>query len=105
MDLNLKNKVVVITGAAGIRGSIGETMLRDLVKEGAIPAIIDRNARGFEYVKEIQDQGVDAIFCQTNLSDPIAIENAIKTIAEKYKRIDVVINNVGVNDGAAAQRP
>lgn len=100
MDLNLKNKVVVITGAAGIRGSIGETMLRDLVKEGAIPAIIDRNARGFEYVKEIQDQGVDAIFCQTNLSDPIAIENAIKTIAEKYKRIDVVINNVGVNDGA-----
>lgn len=100
MDLNLKNKIVVITGAAGIRGSIGETMLRQLVSEGAIPAIIDRNARGFEYVKEIQDQGVDAIFCQTNLADPVQIENAIQTIATKYGRIDVVINNVGVNDGA-----
>ena len=46
MDLELKDKVVVISGAAGIKGSIGETMVRHLVNEGAIPAIIDRNDRG-----------------------------------------------------------
>ncbi|SHM13867.1 L-fucose dehydrogenase [Flavobacterium flevense] len=103
MNLNLKNKIVVITGAAGIRGSIGETILRQLVAEGAIPAIIDKDARGFEYVKEIQNQGIDAIFCQSNLSDPEQIKNAIKAIVNKYNRIDIVINNVGVNDGAGLE--
>jgi len=99
MDLELNDKVVVISGAAGIKGSIGETMVRHLVNEGAIPAIIDRNDRGFEYVKEIQKKGIDATFCKTDVTDPNQIENAVNTIAEKYGRIDVVINNVGVNDG------
>ena len=99
MDLELKDKVVVISGAAGIKGSIGETMVRHLVNEGAIPAIIDRNDRGFEYVEEIQKKGIDATFCKTDVTDPGQIENAVNTIVEKYGRIDVVINNVGVNDG------
>ena len=99
MDLNLKGKVVVISGAAGIKGSIGETILQHLAEEGAVPAIIDRNARGFEYVKELQDKGIDATFCQTDVTNPVEIENAVKTITDKYGRIDAVINNVGVNDG------
>ena len=40
MDLHLKNKVVVITGAAGIKGSIGETIVQSLASEGAIPVIV-----------------------------------------------------------------
>ena len=84
MDLNLKGKVVVISGAAGIKGSIGETILQHLAEEGAVPAIIDRNARGFEYVKELQDKGIDATFCQTDVTNPVEIENAVKTITDKY---------------------
>ena len=99
MDLNLKGKVVVISGAAGKEGSIGETILQRLAEEGAIPAVIDRNARGFGYVEAIQKKGIDAVFCQTDVTNPDQIEKAVKTIAEKYGRIDVVINNVGVNDG------
>lgn len=99
MDLNLKDKIVAITGAAGMEGSIGETVLRQLAEEGAIPAIIDRNARGFDYVKELQDKGIDAIFCQTDVTRPEEIRHAVATIAKKYNRIDIVINNVGVNDG------
>ena len=99
MDLNLKGKVVVISGAAGKEGSIGETILRRLAEEGAIPAVIDRNDRGFGYIKKIQQQGIDALFCQTDVTDPPQIENAINTIVQKYGRIDVVLNNVGVNDG------
>lgn len=103
MNLNLQNKVVVISGAAGLEGSIGETILQQLVNEQAIPAIIDRNARGFEYVKKIQAKGIDAVFCQTDVTKPNEIENAIKVIVEKYNRIDVVINNVGVNDGVGLE--
>ena len=82
MDLELKDKVVVISGAAGIKGSIGETMLGHLVNEGAIPAIIDRNDRGSEYVEEIQKKGIDATFCKTDVTDPDQIENAVNTIAK-----------------------
>lgn len=99
MDLGLKDKVVVISGAAGEKGSIGETILQNLVKEGAIPAIIDRNDRGAEYVNEIQKKGVDALFCKTDVTDPNQIQNAVESISKKYGQIDVVINNVGVNDG------
>ncbi|MBJ6368395.1 SDR family oxidoreductase [Snuella sedimenti] len=99
MDLGLKGKVVVISGGAGVKGSIGETILQHLVAEGAIPAIIDRNSRGFEYVNEIQKKGIDAIFCQTDVTKAEQIETAVQIIASKYGKIDVVINNVGVNDG------
>ncbi len=99
MDLNLKNKVVVISGAAGKEGSIGETILTRLAEEGAIPAVIDRNDRGFGYVEKIQKKGIDALFCQTDVTQPEQVKNAVDAIAKKYGRIDVVLNNVGVNDG------
>jgi len=103
MDLNLKGKVVVISGAAGKEGSIGHTILLALVEEGAIPAVIDRNDRGFDYVDKIQQQGIDAIFCKTDVTDPVQIKNAIETISKKYGKIDAVINNVGVNDGVGLE--
>ncbi|WNJ20071.1 SDR family oxidoreductase [Pontibacter sp. G13] len=100
MNLGLTDKVVLITGAAGHAGSIGETMLQALADEGAIPAIIDRNARGFGYVENLKDRGIDAHFAQTDVTDPVQIEKSVNEIIDKYGRIDVVINNVGVNDGA-----
>tara|TARA_R110002074_G_scaffold55361_1_gene137423 strand:- start:1073 stop:1867 length:795 start_codon:yes stop_codon:yes gene_type:complete len=100
MDLGLKNKIVVVTGAAGIKGSIGETIVQSLANEGAIPVIVCRNDRGYGYQKELQERGIDAIFVKTDLSDPAQIEKAAKTIGDKYGHIDVLINNVGVNDGA-----
>lgn len=99
MDLGLKGKVVVISGAAGKEGSIGHTILQALAEEGAIPAVIDRNDRGYGYVNKIKENGIDAIFCKTDVMDPDQIKKAIDTIAAKYDRIDAVINNVGVNDG------
>lgn len=100
MDLNLKGKVVVVTGAAGIKGSIGETIVQHLATEGATPVIVDRNDRGFGYAEELQAKGIDAIFVKTDLSDAAQVEAAAKTIEEKYGEIHALINNVGVNDGA-----
>ena len=100
MDLGLQGKIVVVTGAAGIKGSIGETIVQHLATEGAIPVIVDRNDRGIGYAKELQDKGIDASFFKTDLSDYNQIEQSVKSINEKYGRIDALINNVGVNDGA-----
>ncbi|MBT8184566.1 MAG: SDR family oxidoreductase [Eudoraea sp.] len=103
MDLGLKGKVVVISGAAGKEGSIGETILKALANEGAIPAVIDRNDRGIEYVEKIQQMGIDALFCKTDVTKPEEISKAIDTITTKYGKIDVVLNNVGVNDGVGLE--
>lgn len=100
MDLHLMDKIVVVTGAAGVKGSIGETIIRALAIEGAIPVIVCRNDRGLGYEKELRDNGIDALFVKTDLSEPKQIEAAVKKIGEKYGRIDTLINNVGVNDGA-----
>ncbi len=100
MDLNLKNKIVVVTGAAGLKGSIGETIVQALANEGAIPVIVCRNDRGFGYEKELKAKGIDALFVKTDLSDHNQIKVAAEIIEKKYGHIDALINNVGVNDGA-----
>lgn len=103
MDLNLAGRVVVISGAAGIKGSIGETIVRAVAGEDGIPVLIDRNDRGFVYAKELKSQGTDAHFVKTDVTDPQQLAYAVKEIVEKYNRIDAVINNVGVNDGAGLE--
>ena len=99
MDLQLKDKIVVVTGAAGIKGSIGETIVQSLANEGAIPVIVCRNNRGYGYEKELQEKGIDALFVKTDVTETKQIEAAVKIIVAKYGKIDVLINNVGVNDG------
>jgi len=99
MDLQLAGKIVVVTGGAGLKGSIGETIVNALATEGAIPVIVCRNNRGFAYEKELQAKGIDALFVQTDMTAPEQIEKAVNAIIEKYGTIDVLINNVGVNDG------
>ena len=99
MDLKLKDKVVVVTGAAGIQGSIGQTIVQSLADEGAIPVIVCRNDRGYGYEKDLIDRGVDALFVKTDLSDADQIAATAQQIGEKYGHIDALINNVGINDG------
>ena len=99
MDLGLKDKVIVVSGAAGKEGSIGETMVRMLADEGAIPVLLDRNERGDIYAEKFKEKGVDALFCKVDVTDSLQIEAAVAIIVKKYGRIDVIINNVGVNDG------
>ena len=103
MDLKLKGKIVVVSGSAGKAGSIGESIVNRLADEGAIPVLVDRNSRGFDYVEALQKKGVDSLFVQTDVTDPVQMENAVQKIAEKYGKIDAVINNVGVNDGAGLE--
>jgi len=99
MDLGLKDKVVVVSGAAGKEGSIGETIVRMLADEGAIPVLLDLSERGNKYADECKEKGVDALFCKVDVTDSSQIEAAVAGIIQKYGRIDVIINNVGVNDG------
>jgi L-fucose dehydrogenase len=101
MDLQLKNKVIIVTG--GAKG-IGEGIVHVLAKEGAIPVIIGRNeADNLKVVDQIIAHGGQAFQVVAELSEPTASEQAIEAVVSKFGRIDGLVNNAGVNDGVGLQ--
>jgi NAD(P)-dependent dehydrogenase (short-subunit alcohol dehydrogenase family) len=101
MDLDLKDKVVLVSG--GAKG-IGEAIVKVLAAEGAIPVILGRNEKdNTRIVAEIVTAGGKAFQVIAELSDPAACEEAIKTIIQKFNRIDGLVNNAGVNDGVGLE--
>jgi L-fucose dehydrogenase len=101
MDLQLKNKVVIVTG--GAKG-IGEGIVRVLVAEGAIPVIVGRSeADNNKLVNGIVAAGGNAWQVVAELSDPEACKKAVESIVEKFGRIEGLVNNAGVNDGVGLE--
>ena len=101
MDLQLKDKVIIVTG--GAKG-IGEGIVHVLAKEGAIPVIIGRNeGDNLKVVDQIIASGGQAFQVVAELSKPIASEQAVSAVVAKYGRIDGLVNNAGVNDGVGLQ--
>src|ERR1700712_1907197 len=97
MDLQLKDKVIIVTG--GARG-IGEGIVKVLAKEGAVPVIIGRNEQDNRTtVAAVEAAGGKCGQIVAELTDPAASEKAVKEVIEKFGRIDGVVNNAGANDG------
>ena len=96
MDLELQNKVVLITG--GSRG-IGEGITRGFAAEGAIAVMLVRTpGPAVELVAELEGLGQRVDYAQVELTDDTGIRTAVAEVLAKYGRIDVVVNNAGVND-------
>jgi L-fucose dehydrogenase len=97
MDLQLKDKVIIVTG--GAKG-IGEGIVRLLAKEGAIPVIVGRNeADNLKLADDITASGGKVFQLSAELTNPADSEKAIKTVLDQFGRIDGLVNNAGVNDG------
>lgn len=101
MDLNLKDKVFIVTG--GAKG-IGKGIVMALVHEGAIPVIVGRNQSDNNLVKdEIYTLGGACICVEAELSNPKEVQKSIDAALETYGRIDGVVNNAGQNDGVGLE--
>jgi L-fucose dehydrogenase len=101
MDLQLKDKVVIVTG--GARG-IGKGISLLLAREGAIAVIISRTAaESIKTVNEIELAGGKAFQIEADLSDPTTCETAVKAVINQFGRIDGLVNNAGENDGVGLQ--
>jgi len=97
MELHLKDKIIVVSG--GAKG-IGAAIAKSLAKENALPVIIGRNEEdNVKLVQEIEQMGHKAGYVTAELSDPESCRMAIETILSKYRTIDGLVNNAGVNDG------
>lgn len=97
MDLQLKEKVIIVTG--GAKG-IGEGISNLLAAEGAIPIIVNRNEEAnLKILQSIKEKGYQADHIVAELTNPQACETVIKSIIQKWGRIDGLVNNAGENDG------
>lgn len=101
MDLQLKNKVIIVTG--GSKG-IGWGIVQSLATEGAIPVIIGRKKEDvLKAVEKVKENGGNASFAIAELTDPEQCKSAVSTVIEEFGRIDGLINNAGVNDGVGLE--
>ncbi|WP_299313409.1 benzoate diol dehydrogenase BenD [uncultured Halomonas sp.] len=92
MSLRFKDKVMVITGAAQ---GIGKRVAERAGAEGARLALVDRADLIHEVVAELVEQGVDAIALQADLETWDGAAEVMAKSAERFGRIDILINNVG----------
>jgi L-fucose dehydrogenase len=101
MDLQIKDKVIVVSG--GAKG-IGEGIVKVLAGEGAIPFIVGRNeADNKTTLAAVEAAGGKAYQTVAELTDPAACATAVKTVLDRCGRIDGLVNNAGVNDGVGLE--
>lgn len=97
MDLQLKDKIFIVTG--GSKG-IGKAITLTLAEEGAIPVIFGRNPEeAEETLKTIESRGGRGDSLHVEMTNEERVVEAVAEVRERYGRIDGVINNAGVNDG------
>jgi NAD(P)-dependent dehydrogenase (short-subunit alcohol dehydrogenase family) len=102
-ELNLKDKIAVITGGAGL---ICSEMARSLAYQGVKTVIIDLNADSAvkvadEIVKEFK---TPSLGISASVLDKSSLEASKKIINEKFGMIDILINGAGGNSPAATTK-
>jgi L-fucose dehydrogenase len=102
MDLELKDKVTLITGGAkGIGAAIAQTV----AQEGAIPVIVDRDQEAAEKLHEdLRKRGSVSYVVVAELATAEACSGAVEQTVKKLGRIDALVNNAGVNDGVGLEK-
>ena len=96
----LKDKVVVITGAAG---GIGRKLAALLAGRGARLVLTDiRKEKLEELEKTIQTEGIDVRIVEHDVTRPESWNALMSKVLYAFGRMDVLINNAGVVQPAAA---
>ncbi len=93
MDYGLKDKVAVITGSA--RG-LGAAIAGMMAKEGAKVVVADILLEEAQRQADaIRATGAEAIACALDVTDEASVQAMFKAVAEKWQRVDVLVNNAG----------
>jgi L-fucose dehydrogenase len=96
VDLQLKDRVVLVTGGAN---GIGAAIVRALAEEGAVTVIADRcQAAAAGLVAELQARGARAHAVAADLCRPENCRLAVDETLHLFRRMDGLVNNAGEND-------
>src|SRR6266478_5539483 len=102
MDLQLKAKVVLVTG--GAKG-IGAAIVRASASEGAIPVFLDHDVEaGQQFHSALQSAGMECEFLAGEITAPETCSKTVEQVLQKFGRLDALVNNVGANDNVSLER-
>lgn len=101
MDLQLKGKVILVTG--GAKG-IGAAIVRASAAEGAIPVFLDHDAQaGQQLLSELRASGAECEFFFGEITAPGTCGETVERALQKFHRLDALVNNVGANDNVSLE--
>lgn len=95
--MNVKGKVILITGGAG---GLGSVMAKTLAKNGAVIFILDLPAaeeNAMKLVAELRESSAEAYFEPLDGTKEDGWKQAVSNVLEKAGRVDVLVNNAGIN--------
>jgi len=94
MENNIKDKVVIITGASS---GMGEAAAKHLATLGATVVVGARRADKIEKLaKDINEAGGKALAVKADVTNLEQVQHLVDTAVKQFGRVDVIINNAGV---------
>jgi len=101
MDLGLKGKVAIITGAGQ---GIGRQIAKTLAEEGAKVVVNDLfQERADAVAEEVRAAGGEALAVQADVTKQEEVNGMVKRTVEQWGGIDILVNNAGVPLGTSPQ--
>lgn len=101
MDLGLAGKIIAVTGGGE---GIGEAITRACLAEGATVVVVSRRTAGVDsLLADLNEPALPCFLVEAELNEIGQCEQAVQAIAQKYGRLDALVNNAGVNDGVGLE--
>jgi 3-oxoacyl-[acyl-carrier protein] reductase len=95
MDLGLKDRVALVTGAGSPRG-FGKGIALTLAREGCDVIVMDMIPDWAQQTaKEIEAIGRQAMAIQANITSNSEVNEGVKAALARFSRIDILVNNAG----------
>ena len=100
--MKLRDRIALVTGAAS---GIGAATARRFAREGATVAINDAKPEGLDAVAgEIRAAGAKALVLPGDVTKKADCERIVQDVTRTFGRLDILINNAGINRDAMAAK-